>query len=258
MRFVILHYHFLKNAGMTVEDMLRRSFGTNCMSIDTPDRDAEFTTDALVSLLIEKPALKAISSHQFRYPVPQIRGYMFFDLCFLRDPIDRVRSTYDYFREKPGAGDPISELASRTTLGEFIACLVREMPWWVNDTQVNLLANGIANDAPTFQDFERAVDRMLQVSFLGVVDRFQESLVAGEHFLQPVFPELAGRAEAANATAGLEATLEQRRAGVRDACDPEIYADLLELNVLDSRLLEMAREEVERRFKSARLVGRVP
>ena len=26
MRFVILHYHFLKSAGMAIEDMLRRSF----------------------------------------------------------------------------------------------------------------------------------------------------------------------------------------------------------------------------------------
>src|SRR5579863_3650639 len=118
MRFVILHYHFLKNAGMSVEDMLRRSFGNNCISIDTADRDGEFTTDALVTLLNDQPNLKAISSHQFRYPVPQVRGFMFYDLCFLRDPIDRIRSTYEYFRDKPGAGDPVSELANKLTLGE--------------------------------------------------------------------------------------------------------------------------------------------
>ena len=37
MRFVILHYHFLKSAGMAIEDMLRRSFEKNYASIDTPE-----------------------------------------------------------------------------------------------------------------------------------------------------------------------------------------------------------------------------
>jgi hypothetical protein len=258
MRFVTLHYHFLKNAGMTIEDMLRHSFGAGAVSVDTEDRDGEFTTDALVSLLNGNPVLKAVSSHQFRYPVPRVRGFMFFDLCFLRDPIDRIRSTYDYFREKPGAGDTISELANRLTLGEFIAFLVDQMPWWVNDAQVNLLANGVANDLPGVQDFERAVAIMLQTSFLGVVDRFQESLIAGEHFLRPVFPELTGRAEAANATAALNSSLEQRREGVREACDARIYEELIRLNALDSKLVDLARAEVQRRFRCAQRVGRVP
>ena len=40
MRFVMLHYHFLKSAGMAIEDMLRRSFEKNFVSIDTGSRRA--------------------------------------------------------------------------------------------------------------------------------------------------------------------------------------------------------------------------
>src|SRR5579864_4241939 len=144
MRFVILHYHFLKNAGMTVEDILHRSFGAGFLSFDTPDRDGHVSTEALLELLNRNPLLKAVSSHQIRYPVPRVRDFLFFDLCFLRDPIDRVRSTYDYFREKPSPGDPVSDFASALPLGPFIERLIQEMPWHVNDGQVNLLANGIA------------------------------------------------------------------------------------------------------------------
>ena len=224
MRFVILHYHFLKNAGMTVMDVLRRSFGTAFVDIDTPDRDGDVSTEALLSLLYANPAVRAVSSHQIRYPVPGVRGFLFFDLCFLRDPIDRIRSTYDYFRDKPSAGDPVSDLANRMRLGEFIARLVEEMPWRVNDAQVNLLANGIVNDTPSPQDFDRALATMLRTSFLGVVDRFDDSLIAGQHFLRPVFPELNIRGETTNTTAGLEATLHARLARVREACDPRIYS----------------------------------
>ena len=77
MRFVMLHYHFLKSAGMAIEDMLRRSFEKNYASIDTEDRDGHMSTQALLALLNSNPHLKAVSSHQIRYPVPQVRGFMF-------------------------------------------------------------------------------------------------------------------------------------------------------------------------------------
>jgi hypothetical protein len=264
MRFVILHYHFLKNAGMTVMDLLHSSFGSGYGTIDTPDHDGHVSTEALLALLESNTLLKAVSSHQIRYPLPQVRGFLFFDLCFLRDPVDRLRSTYDYFREKPAAGDPVSEFANRLQVGEFIATLVREMPWYVGDAQVNLLANGIANDLPSAQDFDRAVAQMLRTSFLGVVDRVPQSLAAGRHFLRAVFPELEGagagdvdftNVTAKNVTGGLEATLEARRERVReacDACDPRVYPELIELNAMDLKLVDLARAEVDRRFRCAR------
>jgi len=255
MRFVILHYHFLKNAGMSIESILHRSFGSFFCSIDTEERDGHITGEALLDHLRRHPLLKAVSSHQIRYPVPRVAGFLFFDLCFLRDPIDRVRSTYDYFREKPSVGDPVSDFANQLTLGGFIARLIEEMPWHINDAQVNLLANGIANDPPTRRDFERAVSKMLQTSFLGVVDRFNESLMAGQHFLRPVFPALDCSAEMENVSA-------KRAAGVHEACDPGVYAELVRLNAYDLKLVDLARAEVERRFTKASPlilpVGRTP
>jgi hypothetical protein len=248
MRFVILHYHFLKNAGTSIESILERSFGGYFTTLDTPDRDGHVSNDQLLALLRGNALLKAVSSHQIRYPMPRVPGFIFFDVCFLRDPIDRTRSMYDYFREKPAAGDPVSELACASTLGDFIARLVEQMPWYVNDAQVNLLANGIANDPPTAGDFDRAVGGMLRTSFLGVVDCFHRSLVAGQYFLRPIFPELNCAHEAVNVSGGLDSTLPERIAKVREACEPRVYAELLRLNGLDLRLLSLARTEVERRF----------
>jgi hypothetical protein len=123
------------------------------------------------------------------------------------------------------------------------------MPWYISDAQVNLLANGIVNDAPSVEDFDRAVAKMLRTSFLGVVDRFHESLVGGQYFLQPGFPELACFGDAANATEGLKATLETRKERVREACDARVYSELLRLNALDLKLVDLARDEVMRRFR---------
>ena len=247
LRLVLLHYHILKNAGTTLESILARSFRDKYCAIDEDERDAHFPNASLLSLVSRNPHLKAISSHQIRYPVPTVPGLVFFDLCFLRDPIDRIRSTYDYFREKSAAGDPVSHYANELPLGEFIARLIQEMPWYVNDVQVNILSNGVVNDCPRKEDLDRAIARLMRMSFPGVVDCFTESLVAGQHFLQPIFPELDCTASALNVSSGSGSAMTERITRVKEACSHKVFADLLGLSAMDFDLLDRARLEIERR-----------
>ncbi len=249
MRPILLHYHILKNGGSTIEEILRRSFAESFVSFDHAGADAEIKPAELLSILNENPRCQAFSSHQIFYPVPEVRGFLFFDICFLRDPIDRIRSIYDYFRGKPIDGNPVRELANQETLGEFTRRLIEEMPWVVNDVQVNLLANGIVNDQPAQGDLDRAVARMLETSFLGVVDRFNESLVAGEHSLRIMFPSLDCAQSAVNDTAKPGSTLADRFEQFRAACQPAVFDELLRLNAMDRELLRLARDEVRRRFE---------
>lgn len=249
MRFVLLHYHFLKNAGTTIENILDRNFGERFERIDTAERSGHFTNDRLLSLLESRPEIEAVSSHQIRHPLPQARGYLFFDMCFLRDPIDRIRSMYDYFRQKPSAGDPLSELANRAGLGEFLTCLVERFREEVTNVQVALLANGGADEQPpTEGDFQVALERMLETSFLGVVDRFDDSVTAGRYYLSPVFPNLDCIQAPVNVSGGLEGSLAARRKKVRQTCGDNVYKELLRRNALDGELVRRARVEVRRRL----------
>jgi hypothetical protein len=241
-RFVLLHYHFFKNAGSTIEEILAHSFFENYARLDTEHFDGVVTQEDLISFLSRHPGMKAVSSHQFSYPVPQAPGYIFFDLCFLRDPIDRIRSMYDYFREKPVPGEPASDLASEQSIGGFIAGLVKHHTYRVSNVQVNMLANGIVNDPPADADLGRAIQVMMKTSFLGVVDCFPESLIAGQYFLRPIFPNLALAQEPANVSSA------SRMETFQTACDPDVYAELVRLNALDSELVNRARAEVHRRF----------
>jgi hypothetical protein len=241
-RFVLLHYHFFKNAGTTIEDILAHSFFENYSRLDTEDFDGAVTQEELISYLRRHPRMKAVSSHQFQYPVPQVPGFIFFDLCFLRDPIDRIRSMYDYFREKPVPGEPASELAREQPIGGFIAGLVERHTYRVSNVQVNMLANGIVNDPPVEADLIRATEIMMKTSFPGIVDCFNESLIAGQHFLRPVFPNLALAQQPANVSGG------SRMETFRKACDADVFAELVRLNALDSELVNRARAEVRRRF----------
>jgi hypothetical protein len=247
-RFVLLHHHFFKNAGTTLEEILANSFFENYARFDSEDFDGAVGPIELVSYLQRHPRVTAVSSHQFRYPLPEERGFIFLDLCFLRDPLDRIRSMYDYFRQKPVPGEPASDLAGAESIGGFIAGLVKHHDYRVSNVQVNLLANGIVNDVPVEADLARATNVMLQTSFLGVVDVFNESLIAGQHSLRPVFPNLAVAQQPANVSSGLDSAMQSRMERFRQACDADVYAQLVRLNALDSELLRRARAEVHRRF----------
>jgi len=249
MRPVLLHYHILKNGGSSIIETLARSFWETFAAFDHPDLDAEITPRDLLSFLESNPRMQAFSSHQIFYPVPRAPGYLFFDICFLRDPIDRIRSIYDYFRAKPVEGETMSGLAYRRTLGEFTRRLVEEMPWTVNDVQVNLLASGLVHDQPRgTEDLAVATARMLETSFLGVVDCFDKSLVAGQCGLSVLFPALNCVHAPVNASAPPGTTLAQRTEQFRKACDDDVYTELLRLNAMDFELLRRARAEVRRRF----------
>jgi hypothetical protein len=248
MRNVILHYHIYKNAGMSIEDSLDRSFGERFCRLDTADQNGCVTNADLLAYLNGNARVQALSSHQIRYPIPTARGFFFFDLCFLRDPLDRIRSIYDYSRLKPVEGDPVSELADRFDLGGFVEQLLTRMPRWGCDVQARFLAGGADDPQPLGRSqMALALRTVLQTSFLGVVDRFEQSLATGEYFLRAVFPALRCHVSTVNVTKGLGGTLADRKRQLRNACGARWYAELEGRNALDLELVDCARAEVERR-----------
>jgi hypothetical protein len=202
----------------------------------------------ILAYLNAHPGVEAFSSHQIHYPVPTAPGFIFFDMCFLRDPIDRLRSTYDYFRQRPSVGDPLSDAANSLGFAEFFRCLLDRFPEQVDNPQVNLLANGAADRETYPEDLAPAIRRMQQTSFLGVVDCFNQSMIAGQSVLRVVFPALDCSYQPANVSRGLAGTMASRRAQFQDACGRTIYAELVRQSALDCRLVRAARAEVRRRF----------
>ena len=258
MRFVILHYHVFKNAGSTIEDILDHSFGERFATLETPVGGGLVSNHDLIRYLDERPDLRALSSHQIRYPMPAAPGYLFFDICFLRDPLDRLRSFYDYFRQRPNSDDPMSELANNCSLGDFVAGMIAEHSLFVRNNQVNLLACGGDSDEPNERDFEVAVRRTMAASFLGVVDCFEQSAIAGAAALRCAFPELDCVRPAVNVSGGMQGTVATRTEALRAACRPEMYEELLRITELDRRLVDLARAEVLRRYEVVCARHRLP
>jgi len=246
-RWVLVHGHIFKNAGSTVLSILRRSFGPRFATLHGPSHDSTIRGSELAAFLSANPEIAAISSHHTTYPLPVIPGTILFDLCFFRNPLLRLWSMYRYFCSTQASGDLASCARSRSA-SEFFDFLVAEHPHVVNDEQVNYMANGGAyTRPPTAQDLRVAMERVRQISVLGVVEMFDESAVTAEYFLRPTFPALRFEYIAQNVSASPGGGSPEE--GFRREIGAARYAQLERMNRLDAQLLAFTREELLRRFE---------
>ena len=236
-RYVLVHYHIFKNAGTTIEYSLDREFGEKFRIVHGPDPDSVLTGVDLARFLEANPDVDAVSSHHLKLPIPQIPRTVLIDCCFLRDPLKRIWSMYNYFR-RIDSTDELGERAKRVDAEAFVELLVRDYPHMINDVQVNLLANGGVYLRPPNQlDLDRAAAMLDHTSILGVVDIFDESMTAAEYYLRPVFP----------------VKLHYVRQNVSDQpfqplANPKLYNEVVALNRFDLELVNRAQHEVLRRF----------
>lgn len=247
-RFVLVHYHIFKNAGTTVERVLEREFPGRLARLHGHTPEAQIDGDDLAAFLADHPGVEAVTSHHLRYPLPAVRNTVFFDCCFLRHPLDRLDSLYSYFR-KIDSPDPLSRSARRQTPGAFFRRLIEEAPHQVSNVQVTQLAKGGAFTRPAnLADLDRAVDSVRDMALPGLVEMFDESMVAAEYFMRPAFPSLRLSSRPYNVSrTGLPETAARERRLIH-LWGADLHQDLTRLNELDIELFLQTGKEIRRRL----------
>ena len=96
MRDVIFHYHIFKNAGTSIDASLSGSFGSGWLSFDPDPVWTNVTTGQSLEVIDANPDLRALSSHQLRWPEPSGAELRVYPVVLLRHPIDRIHSIYTY------------------------------------------------------------------------------------------------------------------------------------------------------------------
>ncbi len=251
-RFVIVHYHIFKNGGTTIEAILEREFGRGFATLHDTKMSATLNGRHVASLLRRHPHISAVSSHHLRYPKPAIRHTIVFDCCFLRHPLERLDSIYHYLRTI-APPDATRYLARQMSAREFLLHLANESPHMVSDVQVTQLACAGAFTRPAHaEDLERASAILSDMAIPGLVEMFDESLVAAEYFLQPAFPGVKLECIAKNVSrpggAAAFTNARDRHERLIDAWGGDLYEDLLRLNQLDLELFRRAQKEIGRRI----------
>jgi len=118
-RKLILHYHLFKNAGTSVDELLKRSFGSRWVTREFNGGGPAAHRAELARWLQEERDAVAFSSHTAQLPPPAAAGVECFPLIFVRHPIDRIASAYAFETKHGGSGFG-AVLARNTTLAGYI------------------------------------------------------------------------------------------------------------------------------------------
>ena len=247
-----MHYHIFKNGGSTIEAILEREFGHRFATLHDTNISATLNGRHVASFLRRHSHIFAISSHHLRYPKPAIRHTIVFDCCFLRHPLERLDSVYHYLRTIAPL-DAVSYPAKQMSAREYFRYLADESPHMVSDVQVAQLARAGEFTRPAHaEDLEQASAILSDMAIPGLVEMFDESLVAAEYFLRPAFPgvklECAAKNVSRPGAAVVSASARDRQERLVDSWGGDLYEDLLRLNQLDLELFRRAQKEIGRRF----------
>lgn len=96
-RFLLVHYHLFKNAGSSVDAILRANFAERWRAAEFPAAPAT-QLPLVAQLLAEDRELTALSSHTLRLPPGRIPGAAAIPIVFLRHPLDRLKSAHNFER----------------------------------------------------------------------------------------------------------------------------------------------------------------
>ena len=226
-RTIILHYHLFKNAGTSLDQILKRYFQDRWVTAEFPNQGGD-NSDLVTEWIRANPDAVAFSTHTALGPVPVIDGVNVISVMMLRDPIARIRSAYR-FERKQQADTWGAELAKEHDLGGYVrARLARPNDRQCRNFQVHRLASMIPGEGP---ELERARTGLRALSQIGLVEDFDRTMGQLADQITDVFPDFTWNSVQANTT----------KPGQPGEDDPLLTALLREANADDLAVLEEAR-----------------
>lgn len=236
--------------------MLRKTFGDRWANHDKEQPAASISPEELAAYIQAHPEVLAVSSHHAVLPVPTIPQVEVIPVMFLRHPLDRVRSVYDFERRQGLETGPVSkgaEHAARLSFADYLR-------WRLDATQ-----NGVVHNFQTVRliydrryhrhalkdaDFDRAWARVQALPFFGLVEQFDASIGLMNDLLQRRGIPLATNYVARNQSKR-EGTLEERLDRMRHALGEPLWQELQDRNRRDLQLYERAEREFAARLQVA-------
>jgi hypothetical protein len=230
-RPLIVHYHLFKNAGTSVDAILKQNFPGQWASQEFSSSDHEAQMPELEHLLRNRPDVVAVSSHTLTLPLPAFEGIRPLPIIFVRHPLDRLRSAYD-FEVRQTEETEGSRLAKTT---DFAGYLEARLSWSGDRACRNFQSYRLAQWLPPGEgeELERALRAVRELPFVGLVEAFDQSMRRFCEIARQRFPTF-GLVEAwANASRAAGSSLEKRLQVIREELGSTLYADLESANAWD-------------------------
>lgn len=241
MRHVILHYHLFKNAGTSVDHLLRSNFSEAWTEREFPDDSLDIPAQ-VSEWIASEPDKLAFSSHTAIGPLPSIPDTTITPILFIRHPIDRLRSAYTFERDQQSESYG-SVIARETSFAGYVRIrLATPGERFVRNFHAHRLAS--FSDLTNVDERTCAFDGLEALHTVGVVDAFGQSMTCIAARMKESFPDFEVGHVHENASANNADGLDQRLARIRSELGDETWEKLVEANETDLALYNCARERV--------------
>jgi hypothetical protein len=246
LRTVIVHYHIFKNAGSTFDSMLEATFGERWANFDKPQAAAYITPDEMAEFILANPDLAAVSSHHAVLPLPEIPGVTILPALFLRHPLDRARSVYDFERRQGIEAGPVSKGAEQAAKLSFAEYLRWRLDATVNGVVANFQTVRLIHDPKfnrhklTEDDFQLAWRRLRELPFVGLVEDFDLSIQKFSKMIDLFSLNLNLEYQNKNQSQR-ESKILDRLEKVRLEIGELLWLELISRNSFDSKLYDLAK-----------------
>ncbi len=244
-RGVIIHYHLFKNAGSSVDAILEHNFGSEWAEIEGPN-NKKLTPEMMTEYILDNPEKKAISSHTAVVRLPEIPGVQILPIFFFRHPLGRIQSAYEFERvqdsDSPGskaakAGDFAHYLAWRLST-PMLTQVVNFHAVRLKDFRVDTLNREPQHFRP------RSIEALKSLPVVGLVERFDESMIKFGELIRPHFPDFELLNVRANAMTKKGKTVHEKLKTFEEKIGRLTFINLMQLNALDMELYHFVKDEL--------------
>jgi len=233
----ICHFHIFKNAGTSIDKALQNHFGEHWSTFEGDHAHDIKTSAELTAHLNSHREIQAVSSHLCR---PSLHTPAILPVVFIRHPLERARSVYEFTRLDPT--QPFRE-STTSSFADYLKWALSGAPGGVviRDYQVIHLSSasfhrdGILQAVATelhFREARRIIDSW---QVIGVVDQYAQSIELMETVYRQYFPDLKISYEHENVTNSAH-----RAADIEVEIGKELCQAFYEQNRFDYQLYDHA------------------
>jgi hypothetical protein len=238
-RTVLLHYHLFKNAGTSLDEVLKHNFGAGWVTREFERRTNAQHRKEIAQWIQEFPTAQAFSSHTLEAPPPVIADTKVLPLVFIRHPLDRIASAYAFERRQANNNGFGAVLARNTSLAGYVEVRM-SMPRdrQCRDFHIERLAMMAPDENGSEQD--RAIAVLNSLPFVGIVEDFGGSMSRLAALCRRDFPNFKPRTVAVNVSREHSKPLEQKLADLEKELGTGLYQQLEAANANDLALYQAA------------------
>jgi len=249
-RYVFLHYHIFKNAGTSVDSILRECFGEAFMSVDGPVPEFFINQTEVAVMTRNRAQVKALSSHQIRLPVPQERRIAYLPIIFLRRPELRMKSMWRFQRSRNDS-HPATLLAQQLEFPEWIEFNLRERRKASMLNQQALLCSFQYDQRTPVNHpdiLARAIRNVRALPFVGIVEEFEASMKIYQRLYRSLVPEFEiDQLPQLNRSSNEDLPMQEQTASIEKELGSSLFAELSECMHLDLDLYQFCLDALRSR-----------